>query len=508
MSDSQQNNLDSQLEIITDKEIMEARARLWEQGILEWKLSITQQKIYDFIVNSPDRNLVVNGSRRMGKSFYLTIIAFQQCLKKPKSIVKMVQPEVKMIRTNIRPIIQKIIEDCPESIKPHFKTQDNIYLFPNGSEIQLAGSDNGNHEKLRGGDADLCIIDEAGFCSELDYIIRSVLGPTTFLTKGKIIISSTTPPNPDHEFVKYMQKAELEGRVIRKTIFDALEDDRGSMYPRITEEIIADEIKKHDGGMDSESFRTEFLCEVIYNSNEAVVPEFTKEIQEDTIVNWSKPVFYDRYVAMDIGYVDLTAVLFGYWDFDNGVLVIEDEFYINGPAMTTITLAKNIHEKEESLWINRFTGELEKPYLRVSDNNLQLINDLQKDYGLTFIATEKHNKDQYLGELRKMVANRQIIINPKCKVLISHLKSATWNKQRSDFKRSPDNGHYDAVAALMYLTRNIDKTRNPYPKGYRYSRIGPSGKVFVNPNATTEVNQSYEKLATMFQRKSSKKLTK
>lgn len=499
---------DNQLNTFTDKEIKEARARLWEMGILEWKFSVTQKKIYEFINASSDRNLVVNCSRRLGKSYYLTVIAIQQCLRKPNSIVKMIQPEVKMIRTNIRPIIKKILEDCPDSLRPDFKTQDNIYVFKNGSEIQLAGTDNGNHEKLRGGDSDLCIIDEAGFCSELDYIVKSVLGPTTFLTKGKIVISSTTPPNPDHEFVKYMQQAEIENRVIRKTIFDALEDDRGTANPRITEEIIADEVKKHVGGVDSESFRTEFLCQVIYNSKDSVVPEFTDLIQQDTVVNWPKPVFYDRYTAMDIGYEDLTFLVFGYWDFDNGVLVIEDEFHINGPEMTTPTLAKHIKAKEEALWTNRLTGEFEKPLIRVADNNLILINDLQKDHGLTFFATDKHNKDAYLGEMRKMIASRQIIIHPRCKTLISHLKSATWNKARSDFKRSPDNGHYDGVAALMYLCRNLDKARNPYPRGYRYSKLGTPGQIFINPNAQDEQNPQYTKLAKMFERKSSFKLKK
>lgn len=499
---SQTNNL----EVVPDKIIKEARARLWEMGVLEWKLDVTQKKLYDFYHGKSDKTIVINCSRRLGKSYLLTIMAIEQCLKHPKSIVKFLQPEVKMIRMNIRPVMEEILEDCPVTLRPTFKTQDNIYVFPNGSEIHLAGTDNGNHEKLRGGNAHLALIDEAGFCSELKYIINSILIPTTTLTRGRIVLSSTTPPNPDHEFVKYMQHAEEKDTLARKTIFDAVEDNKSELNPRITEEVVADIVKSMPNGVEDDAFRTEYLCEVIFNSAESVVPEFNKEVQDDTILNWPKPVFYDRYTSMDIGFEDLTVILFGYWDFDNAVLVIEREFVINGPSMTTKVVAENIRKIENNLWTNALTGEFEAPYLRVSDNNLILINDLQKEYGLTFLPTEKHNKDAYLNQMRNMVQARQIIIHPECKTLISHLKSATWDKSRKSYKRSPDNGHYDAVDALAYLVRNVDMNRNPYPKGYNYSKLAKksgSGNVFLNPNFKEQNEQSYEKLKRMFERKSS-----
>lgn len=486
--------------VISEKEIKEARARLWAMGILEWKLDITQKKIYDFYNQNPNKTITVNASRRLGKSYLLTIMAIEQCLRHPKSIVKFLQPEVKMIRTNIRPVMAEILDDCPKELRPEFKTQDNMYVFPNGSEIHLAGTDNGNHEKLRGGNSHLAIIDEAGFCSELQYIVNSILIPTTTLTKGRIILSSTTPPNPDHEFITYMNSAEKNNSLIRKTILDAVADNQGAVNPRLTEEIVADIVKSMPGGADDDAFRTEYLCEVIFNSDDAVVPEFI-EAEKDIVVPWPKPAFYDKYVAMDIGFVDLTVVLFGFWDFDHGVLVIEEEFVINGTKLTTTTLAENIKKVEELLWTNPMTGEFEAPYRRVSDNNLIVINDLQRDHGLTFLPTDKANKDANINALRNMISARQIAINPKCKTLISHLKSATWDKSHKSFRRSSDNAHFDAVDSLTYMVRNIDKTRSPYPKGYRHSQIGSYSSRFVSPHAKPEANQSYEQLAKLFKRK-------
>lgn len=480
---------------IADREIREARNRLWRMGILEWKLGMTQKKIYDFFNKRDEKTIVVNCSRRLGKSYLLTILAIEQCLKFPKSIVKMLQPEVKMIRTNIRPIMDEILDDCPTDLRPTFKTQDNIYFFPNGSEIHLAGTDNGNYQKLRGGDCHLGLIDEAGFCSDLDHILKFVLIPTTSLTGGRIILSSTTPPDSDHNFVKIMQKADIDGTLIRKTIYDALDDDKDTEFPRITKEIIQDILKAYPTGEEDEAFRTEYLCKIIHNSRDAVVPEFTEEVEKDCVTDWPRPPFYDRYVSMDVGFEDLTVVLFAFWDFDNAVLVIEDEFVINGPELTTPRLAEAIIKIEHRLWTSHLTGEFQPPYMRVSDNNKLLINDLQREFGITFLATDKHNKDAYINRMRNMVQNRQIIIAPKCKTLIAHLRSAQWDKSHKDYKRSPDNGHYDAVDALAYLVRNLDMGKNPYPRGYRFSRIGPKSDLFVNPHYREQTNhQQFEKM--------------
>ena len=100
---------------------------------------------------------------------------------------------------------------------------------------------------------------------------------------------------------------------------DAIEDCKSDLNPRITEEVVSDIVKAIPGGVNSDAFRTEYMCMKISNSSDAVLPEWTAEVQQDCIVNWPRPMFYDRYVAMDIGFVDLTVVLFAYWDYDHSV---------------------------------------------------------------------------------------------------------------------------------------------------------------------------------------------
>ena len=54
-------------------------------------------------------------------------------------------------------------------------------------------------------------------------------------------------------------------------------------------------------------------------------------------------------------------------------------------------------------------------------------------------------------------------IDPSCAMLIGTLRTAVWNKARTSFERLREYGHADALDALIYLHRNVDRYSNPYP---------------------------------------------
>lgn len=433
---------------------------LWSKGILTFKLDAVQKELYECFNKSEGKITVWSCSRRLGKSYALCCLAIEKCIKTPGTIVKYIAPTQKHVKTIIKPIITDILRDCPLPLRPEFKASESIYRFSNGSEIQMAGTDSGHAEGLRGGSSHLCIVDEAGFCSDLTYIIQSILIPTTTTTRGKIILSSTPPISADHDFETYRKEAEFKGNYIKKTIYDGL----GS---RITLDMIKEIIDEY-GSEDHPDFKREYMCETTTSEKHAVVPEFNKELEKETVKEWKRVAFADNYVAGDIGAKDLTVFLFGYYDFKAAKLIIEDELVLNGQerTFTTDDLAKGIKEKEAKVFINPITKEFEKPFLRVSDNNLFVINDLYKLHNLTFIPTAKDDAEAALNNMRIMLKEKRIIINPRCQTLIFHLRNATWKKGTNTFARSPDAGHYDAVDALKYMVRNINFTRNPYPENY------------------------------------------
>lgn len=461
----------------------EAIKALWHKSILHWKLHRGQKDMYELVKKNEHPIVVIGCSRQLGKSFFLTLYAIEQCLQNKDIIVKFIAPKAKDIRRIISPLLKQIMEDAPEELRPKYNSRDNVYVFPTGSEIQLAGTDNGHAESIRGNKAHLCIIDEAGFCDDLDYVVKSILMPTMTRTGGKLIMASTPSKSPDHDFMKFFDEAEAQGRLIKKTIYD---------NPHLTKKEI-ESLATGLGGFNSVDFRREYLVERITSEDDAVVPEFSgdtgKELQVKVIKEWTRPPFYDAYVSMDIGGKDLTAVLFAYYDFASAKIIIEDEYVASGTVLTD-EIALNIKNKEANLYKNRF-GEVPPPYLRIADNNnIILLNDLSIKHGITFLPTLKDNADAALNNMRMLLRSERVVINPRCKVLISHLNGAIWNRARNSFARSSDKGHYDMVHALVYLCRNINFNRNPYPAGYHLNI--PSHNLFVNNHKISEQSKTVE----------------
>jgi len=236
----------------------------------------------------------------------------------------------------------------------------------------------------------------------------------------------------------------------------ALYDIHQSGYPP---EIIS-EFCREAGGEHSSTWKREYLCQLVVDESAAIVPEWKDAWIQEWPTN-DLTQFYQRYTAMDVGGRDKNAVLFGYYDFPNAKLILEDEFILEGPTMTTAAIADEVKRREAALWGN-------KPvHLRVADNNnVILLNDLQAFHKLNFVPTSKDDLEAMVNQVRLWVNQGRVIVNPRCRETISCLKYGIWNERRSEFARSRALGHFDALAALVYLVRNVDIYTNPIPGSY------------------------------------------
>lgn len=457
----------------SDKNLIKlAKDEAWRRGILVNKLDAAQKTLYAEFYDAKHKLTTWLLSRRNGKSYLLCVLALEQCLRHPNSIVKFVSPTKAQVFQNIRPILKQILDDCPNDVNPEFRKNDYTYYFANGSELQLAGSDKGHAERLRGSDSHLYFVDEAGSCSDLNNLLKSILMPTTLITKGRGILASTPPKDSEHEFLNYIEEAQQKGSLTIKTIDD---------NPRITQEQ-RQELIEELGGINSEECRRELFCEIIKDSVTAIIPEFDNNLAKEVVKEWPKPPYYDAYEAMDTGGKDFTVVLYGYYDFRAGRIVIEDETVIDFQDKDSNIgkLVEEIHQKEVTLWTNVISGEYKSPHKRVSDIDYIFITEIMNqskkihrpEQVIAFQIAKKDDKAAAINSLRVMMASKKIIIHPRCVTLIRHLHNAKWDKNKIKFARSVDNGHYDAVDALIYFVRHIDYSKNPYPKGYDLNMQG------------------------------------
>lgn len=486
--------------VISKKQIND---ELWKRGILTHKMHAVQKEMFNIYINAePQSTLVWLLARQSGKSYLLAIIALMHAIQNPNSIIKLLTDTKLHVQTIFEPLFTEILEDCPEDVKPEYLPSKFIYVFPNGSQIQMAGTDANNAERLRGQKSSLVLVDEAAFCNNLKYNVMSILFPTTTHTGGKIILASTPPEQADHEFIEFIEVAEQEKLITKKTLFDnpLLSDDKKNHI-----------ISRYHGGVNNINFRREYLCELIRDEAKTVIPEFDEELQNQIVMEYNKPPFYTPYVSMDIGFKDLTVVLFGYYDFKADKLIIEDEIVKEGKDLKLDKFSEEILAKEEQLWMNHLTNELIKPEVRVSDIEYIVIGEINRasQNRLNFQAVKKAPgyKLPLINQARVMLQNHKIVINPRCVVLQQHLKNARWkdSSTKDDFARSPGVGHYDAVDAFLYMIKSVNFSKNPYPNNYGRSPdntfYNNGGFGYSPPNSKTAAVQVYESIFGINKRK-------
>jgi len=220
---------------------------------------------------------------------------------------------------------------------------------------------------------------------------------------------------------------------------------------------------------------------------EWVTTKYTKPTPKPDFYN-----FYHKYVGMDLGVRrDFTVMLFAYYNFHTAQLVILDEWV--GKNMNSIVLVDAMKEKEQKLFNNL------PIYRRVSDSdNPLLLNDLCSLHGLPIIPTNKSTVEAMVNEVRIWVNDGRVVVDPSCKFTIACLEKAVWansimGQQRRDFARTTALGHFDALAALIYLVRNIDTTTNPIPA---HHNIDGANAYISNGNGYQGPHQEFAKLLT------------
>ncbi len=405
-----------------------------------------QLEAFDAFRAAGSRRFVMLWTRRGGKSYGGVSHAIAECIARPGIDYKFAAPTQDMARNIVYPHAQDVLRTCPPDLQPKVNRSSMTWTFGNGSVLKLAGCDGLNVNRLRGTSLDEAFVDEAAFVGPLREVVEDVLMPQTITTNGRIIMASSPPVSPAHTFAtEYVPRARNEGALVRKTIYEV---------PHISREK-ADEYIDEAGGPDATTARREYMAEIVVDESRAIVPEFARHrstvVQHDASAEWR-----EWYVAADFGFHDLTVVLFAWFDFERARIVVEDELAMHRTSTYDVGVA--VKAKEAALRI--------EPRSRVADAPAQILADLAHSRlgaGIQFSPAVKDDAEAALNAVRADISRGRLVIHPRCETLISHLEHGVWNTGRTSFERHESYGHYDAIDALKYLVRSVNRRRNPTP---------------------------------------------
>lgn len=445
----------------------ESLREAWQDGEISHQLTPSQRDSYDKLRAWEERKFTERGheyvldiSRRWGKSVVGLIWLFENCIRRPGSRYLYIGPIRKEIEDLTMPLIAQILSECPPELRPTYIHGDRAYEFPNGSRMEIYGLDK-NPNASRGGAIDGAFLDECGFFKRLKYLVKSVLMPQILgrAVWACLLMASTPPDTPAHPWTDvFVPHAIAHGAYDLKTLEDA------DQYT--VEEIEA--LIAAAGGRDDPNCQREYFAQHVADASRVVVPEYAA-VAKEIVREVAPPGWRDCYTIMDPGWHDLLATLFVYWHFPLAALVVEDE--LAEVKMPSGKLAVLLKAKETALWGSlrcvSSSGDLRpQPYRRYTDRDPRLVGDLRAEHGLRFSVAKKDTPEQAANQLRNAIADRRILIHPRCVKLQAHLRSAIWkNELHKAFSwQGGPFGHFDLVATLIYAWRNVNRTRNPAPQ--------------------------------------------
>ena len=475
----------------------EVYKELFKRGKLSFILYPHQRPIYNKIqevltsVETTDNSHVLNISRQFGKSLTMFLIAVEFCMSKPYQTVVYIAPLKKQVveivtENTYRVVFGHASKDQLPTIK------DSELLFANGSRIRLAGTDNHNYESLRGGSAHLVILDEAGFMSNLNTGVIPTVLPMLKTTGGKIIYASTPPETLDHDYYEVLREHDESGNISTFTIHD----DR-SLTQRQLDTIIS-----ACKGKNTTVFKREYLCMRVAETTQQVLPELTlemadklridKKYKEDDLLQ-----YWDKYIVADWGGKDFTAILFAHYNYHSKKVIIEDQLNLTGSTISSSRIAQSIKDKTRELWPD--VNYRKNINYWCDSNNVLIQNDMIIAHGLPFLSTSKDRlAEQMVQKVRDWIYDERILFAPEAEFTLQSCMSGWWSKGKDKFATSKIYGHFDHLAAMVYLIRNIDTNNNTLPR--LMNGVDPQTH-HIDPQYNKNQHNSATALNNIFKRK-------
>jgi len=431
----------------------------WFRANLQYKLREDgQQHVYDAIEAIRKKHpcsaepIVLNMHRRFGKTYLCLLRKCEAALRHPGQMLKYGGPTEKQCRSMAVPNLHLILEDCPPELRP--KPSGMLWKFHNpawghnalSSNLLIVGCNEEQGNNLRGMASDQVCLDECRDIRNLDYIVKHVLS-FQFVKREdpELLLISTPPKSPAHDFVDiYVKEAMRKGQYL------VMPSSANKDWTKEDQEMILG----FCGSKDSIAWRREAQCELVTDAEEMIVPEFLEAENDIVVDDYERPSHFKPMSILDTGWLDWNAVVYGYLDFLKQTLVVEDE--VVARYKSTGEIAEAMRKKETALYPGM-------PLRRRGDLKEQALHDLRVDHRMYIQPVEKWDRDSAIAGLRTTVQRRKIKIHRRCRHLIFQLRNGIWNKQRTEFERSKQLGHCDALAALIYMHRVANWRENPYP---------------------------------------------
>jgi len=435
--------------------------------------------------------------RQRGKSYAALTLAVEFALSAPNRVIRYAALTGKSAAGIVLPTLRQVLATCPPELQPKIDELRGVVVWPNGSTLTWAGTDNEQFDRLRGPFAHLILLDECAFYADLERV-ESALLPQLTTTGGKVLYLTTPPESVGHVFVQRWRAAQACGAGVHSSVLDSPRLGPGGIdgLRRTHAERLGLTLEQLE---QSTFWRREYLAEIVTDESRAAMPSWTAALHAQIVRRRERPRHWDGYQALDPGKIGDPHAWLGAWhDPESNTVHIERELECRSATTSIAQWAEQLKDLERELygvdsWDGTLLGASEwrkdfgelpeylqravigeaprQPYLRVGDNDHLLLNELAVTHGLSVVPTRKDDKHLSVEAANELLRTLRVTIDPGCVRLIEQLYSTVWNRTRSQWERTTKD-HGDLIDCLVYLLRNVRWHRDCRPAPFDTSLRG------------------------------------
>lgn len=342
-----------------------------------WQPHDRQREVLLWIFKQEGKASFIRAGRRSGKTDPAIYCAVRKAISLPNQKILVVTPTLKQAK-KIYWKSKKIHKFIPPEWGCRFNNDELTVYFPNGSFIEIDGSD--NTEAQRGAEYDLVILDEYKDINPILY--SEVIEPTMATTDGTVIIIGTPPKTKNHHYVELEQIARTDDswRFFHYTTHD-------NPYAKKDWLIKKERQLKERGELDV--WKREYLAEYCFGGKDQVFPMFSKRKHTkplDTILaimkrDWSR---FQWIVSADPATSSTFAVLFVAHDpYSNRTFVLDEIYAKDKSQMSSRAIWEQIKQKT-----NKLNPNADWEYI-YDEAAAWFSNEIEASFGIGLIPSQK-----------------------------------------------------------------------------------------------------------------------
>jgi hypothetical protein len=447
-----------------------------------WTPHEQQKKILESIFQDNKKRVFIRCGRKWGKTELCLYILWRIAIMFPNSACCYVGPTLKQQRKIVWKN-RRLHNFPPPSWKMDVSKMESTIYLPNGSFIEIDGSDNDQGD--RGTEYDVIVMEEF---KDMDFKYYEAVYPNLVPRNGLLVVIGTPP----ERWITKGATGEIEYHHYYKIEQEAREDPDWVTFhaptwsnPHISKTWCDKEREKYKKRGELDTWQREYEALYVAGQNRSIFPMFSQATHAKHLstliplikVNIKK---WEFYCSIDPGTTSVLAALFIAYNRSSGQIIVLDEVYLKDKSQTSAGVSWNVIQSKRDGLDRQLMARVEWKYI-YDEAAAWYQNEIWTHFGIPLTPSKKHRL--YADGENGLSLMKDMFLTENCYFVAVGCRNHIFELENYNVDLNGNlpktNDHCLSGDTIIHTTKGDIPIKNLVNKtGYLYSRNGKVRKFY------------------------------